>query len=191
MFKGIHKRQVACTRWYPYIQSIQSHKDNYITKQHIQYNYKAKQQKSIHNTITKLYYLNTKCFNFELKYFAWLWAKISTGIVFHRNAMDTESVDGAMAASLKLGSWVMQFLLIFICYRQCNLSTTIMWADPYSFFWGFKVYSSSQNQFLINLQAFKYFNKLSNILIACLVYLQWKYLKFHFRFKAQKISSVH
>ena len=78
LFKGIHKRHVPVqgdTLTY----NLYSYK-NTITKQN-----------NIHNISTELNnYIKINCFNLDLKCLTWLRAKMSSGIVFLKNATDTK-----------------------------------------------------------------------------------------------------
>ena len=48
-------------------------------------------QNNIHNTSIELTnHIKINCFNLDLKCLTWLRAKISSGIVFHKNATDTK-----------------------------------------------------------------------------------------------------
>ena len=50
-------------------------------------------QNNIHNTSTELnshHDIKINCFNLDLKCLTWLRAKMSSGIVFHKNATDTK-----------------------------------------------------------------------------------------------------
>ena len=78
LFKGIHKRHVPV-------------QGDTLTYNLYSYKMQLQKQNNILNTSIELTnHIKINCFNLDLKCLTWLQAKISSGIVFHKNATDTK-----------------------------------------------------------------------------------------------------